>query len=44
LAYLGFSGDLVFVDTLGDQDPTYDGLGARYALIYLRPSEVGAYV
>lgn len=44
LAYLGFVGDLVFVDTLGTQDPTYDGLGSRYALVYLSPSEVLEYV
>lgn len=43
LEYLGFTGDLVFVDTLGLQDPSYDGLGGRFALLYLSPSEVGAY-
>jgi hypothetical protein len=33
-AYLGFAGDLVFYDTQGNSDPTYDGLGARYILTY----------
>lgn len=32
--YLGFSGQLAFVDTQGTNDPTYDGLGTRYQLIY----------
>ena len=33
-AYLGFVGQLAFVDTKGTSDPTYDGLGARYQLVY----------
>jgi hypothetical protein len=33
-AYLGFEGQLFFFDTQGTQDPTYDGLGSRYQLIY----------
>lgn len=39
-AYLGFSGDLMFMDTLGAEDPTWDGLGSRYLLAYLLPGEV----
>jgi hypothetical protein len=38
--YLKFTGDLVFVDTQGLQDPTYDGLGDRYILVYLDAAEV----
>jgi hypothetical protein len=38
--YLGFVGDLVFVDTQGTGDPVYTGLGTRYQLVYLTPSEV----
>lgn len=34
-AYLGFTGDLAFLDTQGTDDPTYDGLGGRYLLLYL---------
>jgi hypothetical protein len=34
-AYLGFIGDLSWLDTQGDQDPTYDGLGSRWQLVYL---------
>ena len=34
-AYLGFSGYLYFVDTSGaGADPSYDGLGSRYLLVY----------
>jgi hypothetical protein len=38
--YLGFSGDFVFVDTQGTTDPTYAGLGSRYQLVYLAPSDL----
>lgn len=34
-AYLGFQGDLVFIDSQGVSDPTYDGLGSRYNLVWL---------
>lgn len=33
-AYYGFSGQLAFIDTQGTSDPTYDGLGSRYQLVY----------
>ena len=32
--YLGFAGDLYFFDTQGVSDPSYDGLGSRYVLLY----------
>jgi hypothetical protein len=38
--YLGFSGDLVFLDTQGTQDPYYTGLGTRYQLIYLETTDL----
>ena len=38
-AYLGFVGSLVFCDTQGVSDPTYDGLGVRYLLGYLEPTD-----
>lgn len=41
-AYLGFIGDLVFVDTQGSQDPDYSELGSRYHLLYLSPGEFDA--
>jgi len=39
-AYLGFIGDLCFIDTQGKTDPVYAGLGSRYLLAYLSPSDV----
>lgn len=38
-AYLGFVGDLAFIDTQGAQDPDYAGLGARFQLVYLTPAD-----
>ena len=38
--YLGFSGDIAFLDTQGNQDPDYTEFGTRYFLIYLPPDEV----
>lgn len=38
--YLGFIGDLAFIDTQGISNPNYTGLGTRFQLIYLTPAEV----
>lgn len=38
-AYLGFLGTLLFIDTQGVSDPTFDGLGSRYQLVYMTASE-----
>lgn len=38
--YLGFSGDLYFVDTQGSDNPTYDELGSRFLLIYCTADEL----
>ena len=38
--YLGFIGDLIFLDTQGSDDPTYTGLGTRFHLAYLEASEL----
>lgn len=38
-AYLGFKGDLVFMDTQGSADPEYTGLGTRFVLMYLETSD-----
>jgi hypothetical protein len=38
--YLGFVGDLAFYDTIGTSNPFWTGLGARYQLAYLAPSEL----
>ena len=40
--YIGFIGDMCFVDTQGANDPDYTGLGSRYQLVYLLPSEIPA--
>lgn len=39
-SYLGFSGDLVFVDTQGTSDPEWSGIGTRYRLYYLTADEI----
>lgn len=39
-AYLGFVGDLAFVDTQGTSDPDYTGLADRFLLIYFTPEEL----
>lgn len=41
-AYLGFIGDLMFIDNQGWSDPTYTGLGTRYSLAYLTPADIPA--
>ena len=34
-----FSGGLMFVDTLGEEAPRWDGLGSRWSLLYLDAEE-----
>lgn len=41
-AYLGFVGDLVFVDGQGASDPAYTGLGGRFQLLWLEPGDIPA--
>jgi hypothetical protein len=38
--YLGFKGDLMFVDNEGNQDPKWDGLGSRHVLYYIEESDL----
>jgi hypothetical protein len=38
--YSGFQGNLVIIDTQGVDDPTYEGLGGRFQLVYLTEAEV----
>lgn len=43
--YLGFAGDLAFVDTQASgapEDPNYRGLGDRFKLLYLTAAELPA--
>lgn len=37
--YAGFSGNLLFIDSQGSADPSYEGLGDRFALVYLTAEE-----
>jgi len=39
LGYRGFIGDFVFVDSQGDEQPVYSGLGTRWNLYYLGADE-----
>lgn len=41
-AYLGFSGDLAFVDIAGSDDPQYAGLGTRWQLLYVGANPAAA--
>lgn len=38
--YLGFIGDLAFLDTQGSSDPYYTGLGTRFLFVYLELSDL----
>lgn len=38
--YLGFTGDLCFIDLQGTDDPVYTGLGSRFVLSYLETSDL----
>lgn len=38
--YLGFQGDLAFIDNQGSDDPIYTGLGGRFSLAYMLSSEL----
>lgn len=37
--YLGFAGNIAFIDTQGRDDPDYSGLGKRFLLTYSGPDE-----
>lgn len=39
-AYLGFKGDLFFMDSQGSLDPTTPGIGSRFLLYYLEASDL----
>lgn len=38
--YLGFIGDLAFLDTQGAEDPASPGLGSRFVLQYLEAADL----
>jgi hypothetical protein len=37
--YAGFAGNLLFIDNMGNSDPSFEGLGDRYSLVYLTAAE-----
>jgi len=37
--YMGFEGNLYFIDTQGAADPEYTGLGERFQLVYIDAAE-----
>lgn len=39
IGYLGFIGNLMFIDTQGANDPQYSGMGTRWQLVYLTADE-----
>lgn len=41
--YVGFLGNLVFVDTEGAADPEFSGIGARWQLVYMTETELVQY-
>lgn len=41
--YAGFVGDFVCVDTQGELDPQYTGLGSRWQLVYLEAADLVTY-
>ena len=41
--YLGFIGDLVWIDNQGSSDPVYTGVGSRYSLVYLEAGDIPPY-
>jgi hypothetical protein len=38
--YLGLVGDFGWIDTQGDEDPIYTGLGSRFLLLYLSEQDL----
>lgn len=38
-AYFGFKGDLTFIDSQGEGDPQYSGLGTRWQLVYIEEGQ-----
>ena len=41
--YLGFAGDFVWLDNTGNgTNPTYDGIGTDYSLIYLTAADLAS--
>jgi hypothetical protein len=43
LQYTAFVGDFIMVDTQGEDDPEYTGLGTRWQLVYLEAADLVTY-
>ena len=41
--YTAFVGDFIMVDTQGEDDPVYTGLGTRWQLVYLEATDLVTY-
>jgi hypothetical protein len=41
--YLGYRGNFAFLDTQGQSDPVYTGLGSRFVLLSLDEAESGKF-
>lgn len=41
--YTAFVGDFILVDTQGEDDPVYTGLGTRWQLVYLEAADLVTY-
>jgi hypothetical protein len=41
-AYLGFAGELLFIDRQGTDDPIWTGLGTRFVLAYADAADAAA--
>ena len=42
--YVGFLGNVLFIDTQGNDDPFYTGIGSRFTLVYLMDAEYATIV
>ena len=42
--YVGFLGNVLFIDTQGNDDPVYTGIGSRFTLVYLTDAEYATIV
>lgn len=38
--YLGFVGDLIFIDNVGQENPNWEGLGTRFTLYYAEKADL----
>ena len=41
---VSYGGNLIFVDSQGSLDPTFDGFGGRFELVYLTAAEYALFI